>query len=104
MKIKPCIEVVNGKMEPTKKYRGPIENVVLHYVADRLAGREDVDKTRIFVTHTQCSHSCVERVIRRIRTLAPDFEEILESDAGATVTTHCGPNTLGVLFIRKEPQ
>lgn len=101
LKIKPCIEVVNGAMEPTKKYRGPIESVMLHYVADRLAGRTDIDKHRVFVTHTQCSRASVERVIRRIRELAPDFEEILETDAGATVTTHCGPNTLGVLFIRK---
>ncbi len=101
LKIKPCIEVVNGAMQPTKKYRGPIESVMLHYVADRLTGRTDIDKSKVFVTHTQCSRSSVEHVIRHIRELAPDFEEILETDAGATVTTHCGPNTLGVLFIRK---
>ena len=102
LKIKPCIEVKNGLMEPTKKYRGRIDNVFLHYVEDRLSGREDIDKSRAFVTHTPCSKESVQKVIERVRELAPDFGEILETDAGATVTTHCGPNTLGVLFIRKQ--
>lgn len=101
LKIKPCIEVKNGVMLPTKKYRGRIENVFLQYAEDRLRGREDIDKTRVFVTHTQCEKESVEKVAARVRELAPDFREYLETDAGATVTTHCGPNTLGVLFIRK---
>ena len=101
LKIKPCIEIRSGVMEPTRKFRGPIEKVILHYVEERLSGREDIDKSRIFVTHTQCSRECVQSVIERVKALAPDFEEILETDAGATVTTHCGPNTLGILFIRR---
>ena len=101
LKIKPCIEVRDGLMTPAKKYRGRIDKVTLEYVDDRLLGRDDIDKSRIFVTHTQCPRETVEKVVARVKELAPDAGEILETDAGATVTTHCGPNTLGVLFIRK---
>ena len=98
--IKPCIEVRDGVMEPGKKYRGPIERVILQYVADRLSGREDIDTGRIFITHTRCAPECVRRTEELIRQLVPDFAEILETTAGSTITTHCGPNTLGILFFR----
>jgi len=99
--LKPCIEVKNGFMEPGKKYRGKIEKVVLDYVTDRLAGRQDIEPHRIFITHTKCDPALVEAVERAIREQIPDVEEVLETMAGCTVTTHCGANTLGVLFIRK---
>ena len=101
LKIKPCIEVKNGVMEPSKKYRGPIEKVILQYVTDRLSAREDLDPARIFITHTRCDPECVRQVEQTIRAVAPGFREILETTAGSTITTHCGPNTLGVLFFRK---
>lgn len=100
LKLKPCIEVRGGSMEPAKKYRGRIRNVILEYVTDRLADRTDLDKRRIFITHTRCDPEWIEAVKQRVMELVPDFEEILETTAGATVTTHCGPSTLGVLFIR----
>ena len=50
-RLKPCIEVRNGKMMPGKKYRGKIEKVMLQYVEDRLQNRTDIDKHRIFITH-----------------------------------------------------
>ena len=101
LKLKPCIEVRSGVMEPTKKYRGRIQNVILDYVADRLTGRDDLDKGRIFITHTRCDPEWVDAARKKVMELIPDFEEILETTAGATVTTHCGPSTLGVLYIRK---
>ena len=102
LKLKPCIEVRAGVMEPSKKYRGKIQNVILDYVTDRLTGRDDLDKSRIFITHTRCDPEWVEAARKRVIELVPDFEEILETTAGATVTTHCGPSTLGVLYIRKQ--
>jgi len=99
--LKPCIEVRNGLMEPGKKYRGKIEKVVLDYVTDRLSGRRDIDPHRIFITHTKCDPAMVLAVEALIREQIPDAEEVLETMAGCTVTTHCGANTLGVLFIRK---
>ena len=101
LKLKPCIEVKDGKMNPGKKYRGNISRVMLNYVEERLRGRDDIDKSRIFITHTKCSEEDVEAVRQKILEICPDFKEILETTAGCTVTTHCGPNTLGILFIRK---
>lgn len=101
LKLKPCIEVKDGKMIPGKKYRGNISRVMLSYVEERLKGRDDIDKSRIFITHTKCSDEDVEAVRQKVLEICPDVKEILETTAGCTVTTHCGPNTLGILFIRK---
>ncbi len=101
LNLKPCIEVVDGGMKPTKKYRGNINKVILSYVNDRLAGRDDIDNHRIFITHTKCDKEIVNSVRKKIMEIKPDFEEILETTAGCTITTHCGANTLGILFVRK---
>lgn len=102
LKIKPCIEVRDGMMRPSKKYRGGINSVIRSYVRDRLSGRDDIEAHRIFITHTKCDPEVVETVNQLIQSYCPGMEEICETIAGATVTTHCGPGTLGVLFIRKE--
>ena len=99
--LKPCIEVMGGKMAPTKKYRGRFRQVLLNYVEDRLAGRDDVDPYRIFITHTECDPADVQAVKELLLQHEPPFAEILETDAGSTVASHCGPNTLGILFMRK---
>lgn len=101
LNLKPCIEVIDGGMKPTKKYRGNINKVILNYVSDRLSGRDDIDNHRIFITHTKCDKEIVNSVRKKIMEIKPDFEEILETTAGCTVTTHCGANTLGILFVRK---
>ena len=101
LKLKPLIEVIDGKMKAGKKYRGNIDKVILNYVTDKLKGRDDIDKHRIFITHTKCSSVTVQQVRGKINELYPGFEEILETTAGCTVTSHCGPGTLGILFIRK---
>lgn len=99
LKLKPTIEVQNGLMHVGKKIRGSYINCIKEYVANRLDGRNDIDKTRIFVTHTKCSRETVDAVIAALKDYG--FEEILETTAGCTITSHCGPNTLGILFIRK---
>ncbi len=101
LKLKPCIEVKDGKMNSGKKYRGVISRVILSYVEDRLKGRDDIDMSRIFITHTKCSNDTIEAVRKKILEISPEFKEILETTAGCTITTHCGPNTLGILFVRK---
>ena len=102
LKIKPCIEVLEGRMGPQQKYRGRIERALMQYVDARLSGRKDIDPHRIFVTHTKCSSELVDMVVARVKELVPDVEEVLETTAGSTVTSHCGPNTLGLMFMRKE--
>ena len=99
--IKPCIEVRNGGMHPGKKYHHNIRHAIRSYVEDRLKNRQDIDPGRIFITHTRIDPAVVDDVRGMIREHCPEMKEILETTAGATITTHCGPNTLGILFIRK---
>ncbi|MGI5825293.1 MAG: DegV family protein [Bacillota bacterium] len=100
LKIKPCIEVVNGNMKVGRKYRGSFEHCLKLYVHDRLKNRDDIDTSRIFVTHTGCDPRLVAEVKEIIKSYF-DFDEILETVAGCTISSHCGPNTLGILFVRK---
>ncbi len=101
LKLKPCIEVRDGSMEVGKKYRGKIGSVMLDYVTERLSGRDDLCLDRIFLTHTKCDPEDIEAVRLKILELQPGFKEILNTVAGSTITTHCGPGTMGILFIRK---
>ena len=87
-------------MHVGKKYRGAFEKVILDYVRDRLQGRTDLDLRRIFITHTT-SPGIVESVKAEVQKYA-NFEEIITTTAGCTISNHCGPNTLGVLFIRSK--
>ncbi|NLM89383.1 MAG: DegV family protein [Syntrophomonadaceae bacterium] len=100
LNIKPCIEVVHGKMKVGKKYRGSFEHCLEHYVKDRLSNRTDIDYSRIFITHPVCADKTVARVKELVDKYA-DFEEVIETRAGCTISSHCGPNTLGILFKRK---
>ena len=101
LKLKPCIEVKNGSMGVGKKYRGRFDLVLKDYVADRLANGDDIDKSRVFVTHAGCDEEVVNNVVAMVKEALP-FEEVLITRAGCTVSAHCGRNTLGVLFIRKS--
>lgn len=101
LRIKPCIEVVEGKMIVGKKYRGSFERCLQNYVKDKLVDKEDIDYSRIFITHPKCSEETVEKVKEAIRQYA-HFDEIIETKAGCTISAHCGPNTLGILFKRRN--
>lgn len=98
LKLKPCIEVSDGKMGVVKKYRGSIEKTIVDYIKDRLSGLE-VDDDLVFVTHTT-SQSYAAQAVEEVKKYQ-QFKEIAVTDAGCTVASHCGEDTLGVLFIRK---
>ena len=100
LQLKPCIEVVDGKMGVCKKYRGSFEKVLGNYVKDRLVGRDDINQERIFVTHTETPQEIVDKVKATVNE-SKEFEIVEETVAGCTISCHCGPNTLGVLFVRK---
>ena len=102
LQLKPCICVKNGVMDVGKKYRGKFEKTLINYIADRLACAEDIDLNRVFVTHAGCDLDIVESVVKAVKETLP-FKEVLVTRAGCTVSSHCGANTLGVLFIRKTP-
>jgi len=100
LNLKPCIEVKDGKMSVVKKYRGNYAKCLASYVKDRLTGREDLDKGTLFVTRTPVSDECLEAVKEAVET-SEAFENTYWTEAGCTVSCHCGPATLGVLFVRK---
>lgn len=101
LKLRPEIQVTDGKMQVGKKYRGEMEKSILAYVRGRLEGRTDIDHSRIFVTHSGVPNDLIEKVIDLVKELQP-FREVIETRAGCTISSHCGPNCLGVLFFRKE--
>lgn len=100
LNLKPCIEVKNGKLGVVKKYRGNYAKCLASYVKDRLADRDDLDRGTLFVTHTPVSEECLQAVKVAVDTCA-DFENIYWTKAGCTISCHCGPGTLGVLFVKK---
>ncbi len=100
LKIKPCIAVRDGSMGMVDKYRGSFDKCVEKYVKDCLKDRKDLRLDRIFITHTPVDDGAVQMARETIRKYA-DFMEIIETNAGCTVSCHCGPGTLGVLFITK---
>lgn len=100
LNLKPCIEVKDGKMGVVKKYRGNYAKSLANYVKERLCDRDDLDKGTLFVTHTPVNEECLEAVKSAVESYA-DFDNIYWTEAGCTVSCHCGPGTLGVLFVRK---
>lgn len=100
LKIKPCIGVIDGKMTVTDKFRGRLERAIEKYVKERLKDRKDLRTDRIFITHSLIDPEIVAVARETIKKYA-SFEQIIETDAGCTVSCHCGPGTLGILFITK---
>lgn len=98
LKLHPRISVEEGSMQPGRKYRGSMEHVISRYVSDMrddlLAAKPD----RVFITHSGCPKEQVADVRAYLENLHR-FREILETRAGGVVSSHCGPGTLGVLFI-----
>jgi DegV family protein with EDD domain len=100
--IKPCIEVKNGKMNVGRKYRGKLEQCIEKYVRDKLENNGNIDRKRIFITHTATAEHA--RIAREAILKYTEFDEILETTAGCAISNHCGPNTLGILFMRKATE
>lgn len=100
LKLRPEIQVSDGKMQVGKKYRGDMEKTILAYVHGRLDGRNDIDTDRIFVTHSGVPEDILNKVVATVKQLHP-FKEVLITRAGCTISSHCGPACLGVLFFTK---
>ena len=100
LNLKPCIEVRDGKMTVVKKYRGNYAKCLASYVKDRLSGREDLDMDTLFITQTKVDDDCYAAVKEAVAANS-SFTNVYETTAGCTVSCHCGPGTLGVLFVRK---
>ncbi len=100
LQLKPCIGVVNGKMGVGKKYRGKFGMTLKKYVEDQLKYIDEIDTTRIFVTHAGCDEAIIRACVEAVKAYGV-FNEVLVTRAGCTISSHCGRNTLGVLFVRK---
>ena len=100
LNLKPCIEVKDGKMGVTKKYRGPYAKCLANYVKDQLADRDDIERKELFITYTSVDDKCLTAVKEAVNSCEP-FETVYETTTGCTVACHCGPGTLGILFVVK---
>ena len=100
LKIRPEIEVSDGSMKVGRKYRGTMEHSIQAYIRGRLEGKRDIDCERIFVTHSGVPDGIVNDAVALVKELQP-FREVIVTRAGCTISSHCGPGTLGVLFMTK---
>lgn len=101
LKLHPKIIVEQGKMNPSKKYRGKIDKVILSYAYDLEQELKEAQKDRVFITHSGCSEEMIGSVRSWLEGLKV-FDEILVTRAGGVISSHCGPGTLGILFIAKQ--
>ena len=97
LNIKPCIEVVDGAMTVVKKYRGSFRKCVLQYIRERLEGRNDLVPELMFITHSACPKELITAVWNESDNYAR-FDSRYITEAGCTISSHCGPNTLGIIF------
>ncbi len=101
LRLHPRITVAEGRMSATKKYRGRMKNVIRDYVADLTDDMRSARKEHVFITHSGCDEDTLAAVYGMLDNLH-HFEEIHVTRAGGVISSHCGPGTLGVLFIAAE--
>ena len=103
LKLKPQIKVDNtsGKMDAAKTYRGTFGKALAEYIADELKDRTDIETDRIFITHSGMTDpSLLDKAVELVKEYQnPD--EICITRASCTISSHCGPDTIGVLYRTK---
>lgn len=97
LKIRPEIEVLNGNMKNTEKFRGKMADCVTKYCRATLEKYNHPDKSVIFITHSVADKELVDAAKAVVSEYG--FENVYETTAGCTVSSHCGKNTLGILYI-----
>ena len=100
LKLHTKIVVTDGSMSANKKYRGKMENAIMDYVKDMEEDLKVADSERVFVTHSGCEQAIIDNVYSYLKKLNY-FDEILITRAGGVISSHCGPGTLGVLYLKK---
>ncbi len=101
LNLKPCIDLKDGKMGVGKKYRGRYDKCLASYVKDKLQGREDIDRSVLILVHTRIDDDACMEAVRQQIAESGEFGSVYTAQAGCTISCHCGPNTLGVIFARK---
>lgn len=100
LKLHPSIVVRDGAMEVSKKYRGQINSALLKYTKDMKDDLLNAEPNRVFITHSGCSAETIDKIKEYLEEMNY-FDEILISRAGGVISSHCGPQTLGVIFYSK---
>ena len=99
-KIHPVLTMKGGYLKSKKVLIGNYEKCVLRYVRKELKDGAGIEKKRAFITHASCPVKIISKVKGVIRKQCP-FEEVYVTDASATITSNCGANTFGILFMRE---
>ncbi|NCB51374.1 MAG: DegV family protein [Clostridia bacterium] len=100
LSLKPCIEVQDGCMRVAKKYRGKTDNVFIQYVLDRLKDRDDIDLRRVFITDSGIPDDIRRKIEEAVLSCQP-FEKVYRNISGCTISSHCGPYSMGILYYHK---
>lgn len=99
LRIHPVIKVVDGAMIVAEKLRGKMDKVVHSLLERALSHRDEMDTTRIFVTHSMAEESAHQLKDQLERELQP--QEVIVTKAGCVVSSHCGPGTVGIMFAKR---
>jgi len=100
LRLKPSIDLVDGVMDTGKLYRGDTMMCVPKYVADKLASRDDIDTSRILITDSYCTQEVLDVLYNAVSENS-SFDEVILAKSGCTISSHCGPNCLGIIYARK---
>lgn len=98
LKIRPSILMTDGKLKMNKKYKGKIPQVVANYISDTLKDNPNYDKSQVYLTYSSASTQMLEEAKK---SLSDKFKNVYESRTSGTITSHCGPHTLGIIFATK---
>ena len=101
LNLKPCIQLNDGRLTVAKKYRGSYTRCLTNYVKERLEGREDLDTDTLFLIYTVEQPKEVLDAVRETIFQYGNFANVIEAHAGCTVSCHCGPGTLGLMYLKK---
>ncbi|HOB34299.1 MAG: DegV family protein [Firmicutes bacterium] len=98
LKIRPSLKVIGGKLYPNQKFRGTRQKALNGLLNTVLAVKDEIDPERIFITHSVSDDGpyLKEELLKHI-----DAKEILITQAGCVISSHCGRNTIGIIYMKK---
>jgi DegV family protein with EDD domain len=99
LKIKPQIVVENGRMSVGKKYIGSMNKIVNKYCDDLMEQYPNIDLDNVFITHSSPMPELQQSLQSKLKERG--FENVYDTLAGGTISSHCGPNCIGILFFEK---
>lgn len=101
LKIHPVAKVINNKLVVYKKPRGKYENAVEVQIDEFMHDLDNIDKSCVFITHSGRMGGIEKQIYDKISPYL-DKENLFITEAGCTISSHCGPKTIGILYILKK--